>query len=103
MQKLIRFIFLSILFSSLAFGYSHKYIAKIQTRLTYLGFPCGEIDGKFGPNTKEAIKEFQRSIGKRSTGRISKGLYYQLYNAANSATAGFSKEMEEYNGIKEPD
>lgn len=103
MQNIIKLLFLSMIVSSFAFGFSHKYIKKVQTQLTYLGFPAGEIDGKMGPNTREAIKAFQRSIGKRPTGHLTKRLYYQLHTVANSATAGFSQEAEEQNGIKQPD
>ena len=103
MQKLIKILFISILLSTLAYGYSTKYVKKIQTQLTELGFHPGFIDGKMGPDTAAAIKAFQKSIGRRPTGRITKALYWQLQNAANSCTAGFSKEMEEYNGIKQVD
>jgi len=103
MQKIVKIVFVSLFLSTLAYGYSHKYIKKIQTELTELGFYPGYIDGKMGPNTAEAIKAFQKSIGRRPTGRITKGLYWQLKNAVNSCTAGFSPEAEEYNGIKNPD
>ncbi len=103
MQKLLKIVFVSILLSTLAYGYSSKYVKKIQTELTELRFRPGFIDGIMRPNTAAAIKAFQKSIGKRPTGRITKALYWQLHNAVNSCTAGFSKEMEEYNGIKEPD
>lgn len=35
-------------------------IKKIQLRLTVLGYPCGEVDGIFGPNTELAVKIFQK-------------------------------------------
>lgn len=35
---------------------------QIQRNLTFLGFPCGEIDGKIGWKTKKAIKLFQKSF-----------------------------------------
>lgn len=35
----------------------------LQVRLTNAGFDPGGVDGKIGPNTIAAVKEFQRSIG----------------------------------------
>ncbi len=103
MKTIIKIVMVTLLFSALAYGYSSKYIEKIQTQLTELGFNPGIIDGKMGPDTREAIKAFQKSIGRRPTGRVTKALYWQLKNAANSCTAGFSQEAEEYNGIRNPD
>ena len=34
-----------------------------QCLLTFLGYNCGEIDGKFGAKSKAATKDFQREYG----------------------------------------
>ena len=38
-------------------------VIKIQSMLETLGYHCGGIDGIIGPNTKQAIKDFQKDRG----------------------------------------
>ncbi|MFB3920025.1 MAG: peptidoglycan-binding protein [Candidatus Velamenicoccus archaeovorus] len=42
----------------------------IQTALKDLGFYQGEIDGKIGPKTKAAIREFQQKNGLVTDGKV---------------------------------
>lgn len=42
----------------------------VQEVLKKAGFYSGKIDGKPGPRTAEAVKEFQRSCGLKADGRI---------------------------------
>jgi len=44
-------------------GASGTDVADLQTRLTALGFPCGEIDGEFGAKTQAAVEMFQEAHG----------------------------------------
>ncbi len=106
MQKILRIFALMLLTLSLASGATHhksKIVAKVQKELTELGYDPGPADGMMGPNTRAAIKAFQKSIRRRPTGRITKHLLWELHNMLNSAAAGFSHEAEERNGIKAPD
>ncbi len=43
---------------------------QIPEDLRAAGFYSGPIDGRFGPRTSQALKDFQRSKGLRMTGRI---------------------------------
>jgi hypothetical protein len=43
-------------------------ISGIQARLDNLGFECGQINGKLGPETQEAIRLFQTKHGLNVTG-----------------------------------
>jgi lysozyme family protein len=38
-------------------------VATLQTALNVLGFPCGAVDGIFGPSTERAVREFQFNAG----------------------------------------
>jgi N-acetylmuramoyl-L-alanine amidase len=40
----------------------------VQGRLAALGFDCGPVDGKLGPRTRDALREYQRSRKLRPTG-----------------------------------
>lgn len=100
MQKIVKILSIFLMTGTLLYGYSNTFVKKIQRELTELGYNPGPIDGRVGPHTRAAIKAFQKSIRRRPTGRITKGLQWQLHNMLNSAAAGFSQEAEEYNGIK---
>ncbi len=43
---------------------------RIQTALKNAGFDPGTIDGKMGPRTEQAIKEFQRTKGLKIDGKV---------------------------------
>jgi peptidoglycan hydrolase-like protein with peptidoglycan-binding domain len=43
---------------------------QIQTALKKAGFYGGEVDGKVGPKTKDAVKEFQKANGLKVDGKV---------------------------------
>lgn len=49
--------------SILKIGSSGAEVTELQTVLTARGYPCGIIDGDFGPKTLAAVKEFQTDNG----------------------------------------
>jgi N-acetylmuramoyl-L-alanine amidase len=38
-------------------------VAELQRRLGHLGFDAGRVDGIFGPESADAVREFQRNVG----------------------------------------
>ena len=56
-------------------GDSGEYVTKIQKRLKVLGFFSGSASGGFGPNTKTAVKAFQKACDLEQTGYVTKELY----------------------------
>lgn len=38
-------------------------VRTLQEALSALGFPCGEMDGIFGPHTEDALRKFQLNMG----------------------------------------
>ena len=59
-------------------------VAKVQSDLKNLGFDPGPADGKPGNQTTQAIRKFQKAVGKTQTGHID----YQLVRDLNDARQG---------------
>ena len=53
----------------------------VQKRLKELGFYRGNLDGKFGTNSVNALKKFQRANGLKDDGVAGKGTYAVLFAA----------------------
>ena len=53
----------------------------VQARLRNLGFDCGNIDGLFGPRTREALQRFQRKHSLLATGELDADTLVALENA----------------------
>ena len=51
---------------------------RIQTALKNAGYYTGSVDGKVGPQTKQAIKEFQRTHGLSVDGKVGQKTWTQL-------------------------
>jgi hypothetical protein len=60
---------------------------EIQRRLGLLGFNPGPADGVFGPRTRQAIAEFQTSIGRNPSGKISEEEIRVLYAMTSNPAA----------------
>ncbi|WP_199622255.1 spore cortex-lytic enzyme [Paenibacillus alkalitolerans] len=45
-------------------------VAELQSRLQFLGFYGGNVDGAFGPGTRKAVIGFQREFGLPVDGRV---------------------------------
>lgn len=59
---------------------SRPKIKQIQIALTNAGFYSGRIDGKKGPQTKEALRAFQKAHNLPETGKCDKETWAQLKN-----------------------
>ncbi|MBU4343464.1 MAG: peptidoglycan-binding protein [Candidatus Omnitrophica bacterium] len=51
---------------------------QIQTALKNAGFDPGAIDGKIGPRTQQAVKEFQRAKGLKVDGKVGSRTWGEL-------------------------
>ena len=51
-------------------GSTGSYVRDLQKKLTDLGYKVGGVDSIFGPNTKEAVMNFQRDYGLSVDGQV---------------------------------
>lgn len=68
-----------------------------QTRLNNLGFDCGAIDGKWGPQSKAAMKSFQEMHGLKPTGlrdNESLDLLEKVHDQEDEAVEGEEDELD---------
>src|SRR5215468_1902139 len=63
-------------------------VQQLQTALAGLGFPVGEIDGEFGPNTEAALRSFQMSRNLQPTGVADAATLRALSGAPRTVPAG---------------
>jgi len=50
----------------------------MQSKLNALGYNVGGVDGQIGPNTRKAIRGWQKSQGLPADGYMEQGLYHRL-------------------------
>lgn len=79
-----------------AASYNKATIKKVQEKLNYLGYNCGEPDGVVGNTTKTAIKKYQKNKGLKSTGTVNKSLLKSLKIKANKISTSTKKEITVY-------
>ena len=79
-----------------AFGYVKPSIEKIQQALKNAGLYTGTVDGKIGPKTKQAIRNFQGQNNLAKDGRVGPKTWVKLsaylekpqdYSSSNMTTA----------------
>ena len=64
-------------------------VLEVQQKMNYVGFWCGEPDGKFGSNTEIAIRQFQREYVGTVNGKVAQSTLVQLelkYATSNGFT-----------------
>lgn len=60
-------------------GMMGDFVKKVQNQLKVKGVNPGTIDGKFGKNTKNAVIQFQKTLGLKPDGVVGKNTYDQLF------------------------
>lgn len=71
-------------FFTLYTGDTGSEIWNAQVILNRLGYYNGELDGKFGEQTKDAILEFQSDFGLKETGSLNKDTYDTILKNRNA-------------------
>ena len=70
-------------------------VKELQTLLDKHGFPCGEIDGIFGPATDTAVKSFQKANGLAVDGIVGRKTWEALRTAPDPVEPALPYEPSE--------
>lgn len=81
----------------LEYGARGSTVKKLQTRLASLGYYTGEIDGKYGPLTKAAVKDFQNTVGIKATGVANSNTQKTLFDSKTKAKSNSALYSVKYN------
>jgi hypothetical protein len=63
-------------------------VANVQSRLHYLGYNPGPVDGIYGKRTENAIRAYQRDHGLDVNGRVSAALVAHMESTPRPGTVG---------------
>jgi N-acetylmuramoyl-L-alanine amidase len=84
---------------SLSYAVNHPYVgddvAALQQRLLEMGFDPGRCDGRFGPQTASALREFQRNVGLLTDGILGPTTLAALGRLRRTVTGGSASERRE--------
>jgi len=81
-------------------GSSGENVRQLQWLLNYIGYyyefitPVLVVDGRFGPNTENAVREFQRNFGLNPDGIVGPATWNRLYEVFRSITASTPRPPE---------
>lgn len=70
-------------------------VGQLQQRLLDMGFTPGRVDGIFGPQTEQAVREFQRNTGLAADGTCGPATFTVLARLARTVVGGHPQLMRE--------
>lgn len=70
-------------------------VQELQTKLNYVGFWCGNPDGKFGNDTEIAVKHFQREYTGNANGTVAQSTLVQV-DLKYASSSGFTLTSGNY-------
>lgn len=74
-------------------------VATLQQRLLDMGFDCGRVDGLFGVETEQALREFQRNIGVTADGTCGPATFKALTQLSRTVVGGQPHAMRDSEAI----
>ena len=74
-------------------------VAALQQRLLDMGFDCGRVDGLFGVETDEALRDFQRNVGLVADGTCGPATFKALDRLSHTVVGGRPHEMRDSEAI----
>lgn len=53
----------------------------LQVLLTSLGYPCGQLDGEYGPKTKKGVLAFKKAKSMSATDVVDMAVWSVIFNS----------------------
>lgn len=75
-------------------------VGALQERLSALGYPCGRVDGIFGIETDEALRDFQRGVGLHPDGVAGPKTLRALAQLGRAVTGGAPHALREADRVR---
>ena len=75
-------------------------VAALQQRLLDMGFDCGRVDGLFGVETEQSLREFQRNVGVIADGTCGPATFKALNQLTRTVVGGAPHAMRESEAIQ---
>ena len=70
-------------------------VASLQQKLQALGFHLDRLDGIFGPQTDNAVREFQRSVGLADDGTCGPAVFAAFARLSRTVTGGSQEHLRD--------
>lgn len=70
-------------------------VATLQARLMDMGFDCGRVDGIFGVQTENSVREFQKSVGVAADGKCGPATITALIRLIRTVSGGAPSVLRE--------
>ena len=75
-------------------------VVALQERLNTLGFGAGRVDGRFGPDTERAVRDFQRSYGLPGDGSVGPETLRAFQDLRRSVSGGSANVLRERERVR---
>lgn len=80
---------------------SASVVRRVQQRLHDQGYNAGPVDGKWGPNTQQALRQYQQTQGLNATGNIDTQTLSSL-GFSRADIAAFEQRQKTQRGMQQP-
>jgi len=71
-------------------------VAELQRRLNELGFAAGRVDGRFGRQTDDALREFQRGVGVNADGACGPDTFRAFDRLVRTVSGGNATRLRDH-------
>ena len=75
-------------------------VVALQERLNTLGFGAGRVDGRFGPQTEQAVRRFQRAYGLAGDGSVGPETLRAFDDLRRSVSGGSATVLREREEVR---
>lgn len=75
-------------------------VVTLQERLNTLGFAAGRVDGRFGPQTEQAVRSFQRAYGLSGDGSVGPDTLRAFDDLRRSVSGGSANTLREREQVR---